>query len=55
MLSNDQGILQSEGRTQVSIIKYSSPNEVNEGVLGEILQEALMVDDLPFNKTKIKR
>jgi hypothetical protein len=55
MLSNHQGILQYEGRTQVSIVKYSSATEINEDELDKILQEALLVDDLPFNKTKTKR
>ncbi len=55
MLSNEQGILKAEGRTQVYIVKYSALAEIDEGVLNEILQEAILVDELPFGKTKIKK
>ena len=46
MLSNDQGVLLHEGRTQVYIIKYSALKEINEPVLKEIIQESMLVDDL---------
>lgn len=52
MLSNEQGVLLSEGRTQVSIIKYSILSEIDAPVVNAILQEALLVDDLPFSATK---
>jgi len=52
MLSNVQQVLLSEGRTQVYIIKYSSVTEINEAIVREILQEALLVDDLEFSRTK---
>lgn len=53
VLSNDQGILKHEGRTQVNIVGYSSIDEINKREITEILIEALMVDDLPFSATKI--
>ncbi len=52
MLSNEQGVLLSEGRTQVSIIKYSNLSEIKVPTVNAILHEALLVDDLPFNATK---
>ncbi len=52
MLSNNQGVLLHEGRTQVYIIKYNALTEIEETTIGEILQEALMVDELDFKKTK---
>ena len=48
MLSNVQGILKLEGRTQVSIIKDSLLNEINVPLVNAILVEALLVDDLAF-------
>ena len=52
MLSKEQGVLLSVGRTQVSIIKYSSLSEINEPMVNAILQEALMIDDLTFSQTR---
>lgn len=52
MLSDGQGILKMEGRTQVSIVQYQSLREINETILMEVLQEAIMVDDLKFKKNK---
>jgi len=54
MLSNDQGILLHEGRSQVYIVRYSSLAEIDDRTLIEILQEAVLVDDLTFSKTKKK-
>lgn len=51
-LSNEQKILLKEGRTQVSIVKYTSLASINQKMVQEILQEALMVDDLPFDELK---
>lgn len=52
MLSNQQGVQLIEGRTQVTIIPFSSPADINDDILREILSEAILVDELPFNKTK---
>ena len=51
-LSNAQGLLQSEGRKQVHIIRFSSLSEINEKLLLEIIQEALIVDELFRPKRK---
>lgn len=45
LLSNDQKILIAENRKQVYLIKISSLKEINESVLKEIIQEAILVDD----------
>lgn len=52
LLSNVQGILLSEGRKQVHIVRYSSIKEIDETVLREIILEAILVDDLAFSKKK---
>lgn len=51
-LSNEHKILLKEGRTQVCIVKYTSLASINQKMVHEILQEALIVDDLPFYKLK---
>ena len=53
LLSNAQGILRSEGRKQVYIVRYSSIKEIDETMLREIINEAILVDDFTFSK-KIK-
>jgi hypothetical protein len=55
LLSNEQGLLLKEGRKQVYIVRFSSINEINEKLLLEIIQEALIVDDLFQPKKKIKK
>ena len=55
LLSNTQGLLISEGRKQVYIVRFSSLNEINEKLLLEIIQEALIVDDLYLQKKKLKK
>ena len=55
LLSNVQGLLLKEGRKQVYIARFSSINEIDEKLLLEIIQEALMVDDLHFQKKKLKK
>ena len=54
LLSNEQGLLLQEGRKQVFVIKYTSPKEIDEKAVREIIQEAVLVDD-EFNKKKKKR
>lgn len=39
MLSNGQGILKHEGRTQVYIVRYSTIDEINERKITEILMK----------------
>jgi hypothetical protein len=53
LLSNVQGILLKEGRKQVYIARFSSINEIDEKLLLEIIQEALIVDDLHLQRKKI--
>jgi len=55
LLSNVQGILLREGRKQVYIARFSSLNEIDEKLLLEITQEALIVDDLHLQKRKYKK
>jgi hypothetical protein len=55
MLSNDQGVLNHEGRTQVYIIRYSALQEIDEPVLREIIQEALLIDNFKFSDITRKR
>ena len=52
LLSNVQGILLKEGRKQVYIARFSSINEIDERLLLEIIQEALIVDDWHLQKKK---
>ena len=52
LLSNAQGLLLREGRKQVYIIRFSSPKEIKERIIMELVQEALMVDDLFSKKAK---
>ena len=55
LLSNVQGILLKEGRKQVYIARFSSLNEIDEKLLLEIIQEALIVDDLHPQRKKHKK
>lgn len=55
MLSKEHNGLLKEGRTQVAVIKYANLNEIDEQLINTILQEAILVDQLPFNKTKKPR
>jgi uncharacterized protein YdhG (YjbR/CyaY superfamily) len=54
LLSNDQGLLLKENRKQVYIIKFSSADEIDERLITEIIQEAILVDDT-FKKKKKKK
>lgn len=48
-LSNEQGILNSKGRKQVSGIEIFDVKEINEEILNEILQEAFILDEtIPY-------
>lgn len=52
-LSNDQGLLLKENRKQVYIITFHSLEEINEPVIREIIQEAILLDET-FAKKKRK-
>ena len=51
LLSNAQGILMQDGRKQVYITEFSSPADINEKQLAEIITEAIAVDQHFFGKT----
>lgn len=55
MLSNEQGLLLHEGRTQVYIIKYSSLNEIDEDFVRANVLEAMLVDELKLSDIKKQR
>jgi hypothetical protein len=44
-LSNEQGILEANGRVMVKSITYSHQNDIKEGPLREIIQEALLLNE----------
>lgn len=47
-LSNSQGLLKLDGRKQVAITRFAALSEIDQRVVEEIIQEALIVDDLPL-------
>ena len=54
-LSNEQGILDSKGRKQVSGIVFTKPSEIPLRALTKILQEAILLDDLvPYGSKRKK-
>ena len=50
LLSNDQGLLVKDGRKQVFTIPFSHPDEIADGVISEILNEAILVDQQFFGR-----
>ena len=53
-LSNEQGLLESKGRKQVTSIDFSSANDIPEKEIREIVNEALLLDELVPYKPKRK-
>ena len=54
-LSNEQGLLQSNGRKQVFGITFSSIEEIKEELIHEIFQEALLLDEeVPYKSKRSK-
>ena len=51
LLSNDQGLLEKGDRKQVYTVGFSSPAEINDQAIREIILEAVLVDD-QFKKKK---
>lgn len=45
LLSNEQGVLLAEGRKQVYLMKFTSPSEIDDKIIREIVMEAVMIDD----------
>lgn len=54
LLSNVQGLLVRENRKQVYTLAFTSIQEINDSVIREIIQEAILVDD-EFGKKRKKR
>jgi hypothetical protein len=44
-MSNDEGLLQAEGRKQVRVIHFQSLHDINESQVRALLFEASMVDE----------
>ena len=55
LLSNEQGILEQEGRRQVYMITFHRPEDIREEPIREILQEAILVDEQFQKKGKGSR
>lgn len=53
-LSNSQGLLDSTDRKEVSLIRFQSASEIPEDALQEIIQEALMLDEIQWEARKLK-
>jgi uncharacterized protein YdhG (YjbR/CyaY superfamily) len=51
LLSNEQGLLLKENRKQVYLIKFTAVDQIEERVLTEIINEAILVDET-FKKKK---
>jgi len=51
-LSNDQGLLQKKGRKQVAGIDFFKVKDINMKILNEIIQEALILDEMIPYKLK---
>ena len=45
LLSNEQQLLELNGRKEVTTITFFNVNEINENLLREILNEAILVDE----------
>lgn len=54
-LSNTQGLLSAQGRKLVSLIHFKSPQDIPKETLREILQEALLLDELKWEEKKAKK
>jgi hypothetical protein len=54
-LSNEQGLLEANGRTQIKSITYFDVKEIKEEPLREIIQEALLLNEEHFNRRKTKK
>lgn len=55
-LSNEQGLLQSNGRKQVYGVAISSVVEIPERIIHEIIQEAIILDqEIPYASKRKKK
>ena len=55
-LSNEQGLLDDKGRKQVKSILITKPEQINDPVLHEVLQEAILLDEtVPYASKRQKK
>jgi len=54
-LSNEQGLLDSKGRKQVSSVEFENSNDIPRETLNEIIQEAILLDETKPYASKRKR
>ena len=54
-MSNEQGLLDFKDRTQVAGVTYQSVKEINEELLWEVVQEAILLDETVKYKSKRKK
>lgn len=55
LMSNEQGIIEMGNRKKFGLIRFFNVKEIQEGVLIELIHEAIMVDEtLPVIKQKSK-
>lgn len=55
LMSNEDGVLQSEGRKQVYVMYFRSLSEINDEQIRALLYEAEMIDETFGTKKKKKR
>jgi hypothetical protein len=53
-LSNEQGLLEANGRTQIKSITYFDVKEIKEEPLREIIHEALLLNEEHYKSKKTK-
>lgn len=55
-LSNEQGLLDTKGRKQVMSVLITEPEQINDPVLHEVLQEAILLDEtVPYASKRQKK
>ncbi|MGE0587063.1 MAG: DUF1801 domain-containing protein [Cyclobacteriaceae bacterium] len=50
LISDHDGLLQMDGRTQVSVARFSALSEIDERKINEIMQEAILVDNMKLKR-----
>lgn len=53
-LSNSQGLLDSKGRKQVCSLEFEKVADIPHSAVNEIIQEAILLDEMAKTKTKRK-
>jgi hypothetical protein len=54
-LSNEQGILEANGRTMIKSITYTHVKDIEEAPLREIIQESLLLNEEHYKAKKTKK